>query len=761
MALSNLTESDATRRTEYARRRKFYDEKTVNSKLRDDHEKDGWIHVADLKSGAKMKKAKSHDEVLENRIWCILYQLGYPILSVGRKFDIEIANQDGKRVTKQVDVFAKDDETVIVIECKSCEAMQTRDLRKDISEFASLRKPISNEIRRHFGNYFKPKILWAFATWNVIWKPADVALAKESNIAIIKDREIRYLEEISRVLREAGRYQFHAEFFRDQKIPELDGKIVPAIATKLGGHRAFIFSVSPTDLLKVSFVNHRDLRDPGGAPAYQRLLKQGRLKKIGEYLDGQNFFPNSILVSFHKKVRFDISDKSYDGSSQFGSLYLPNSYRSCWIIDGQHRLYGCAFSKSPPASLTVIAFEKISPVLEASLFATINREQQRVQKRLLDELDGELKWDSPVIKEQLGAIAARAVDILNSETGGPFFDHVCPPGISTAAPEQNLHLPQIKTGIMQSGLLGRFSKATDGLIPGACTARTNEKSLDRLVELLSWYFHRVRDANSERWEQEKGGYLRNNFGVAGHIRLLGEVCTHMQAQTKQVAAELDLKDLCQQIEPYARPVWRYVNETPDAAFSAKFKVEFGSGGSKSYFYELCRIVKIEHPSFDPPGLSDHMAEMSADVVAEAEQRWKWINETVHDHVVNVLEENYGDNFFQAAIANKEIKKKAFEKMMDDPPDQQKPPEVYLDFIQLKTIVEQKDNWPLFTATLNIQMPDEGKGRAKYLDWFDRVNKIRRVFAHSYGRKLEEADIETLSFVEEKLRERLPDYVTAA
>ncbi len=118
---------------------------------------------------------------------------------------IEIADQDGTRVTKQVDVFAKDDETVVVVECKSCNEVQSRDLRKDVSAFAALRKPMANEIRRHFGKDYKPKILWAFATWNVIWKASDAALAKENNIAVIKDREIRYLEEISRALRGAGR----------------------------------------------------------------------------------------------------------------------------------------------------------------------------------------------------------------------------------------------------------------------------------------------------------------------------------------------------------------------------------------------------------------------------------------------------------------------------------------------------------------------------------------------------------------------------
>ncbi|HEX5847141.1 MAG TPA: hypothetical protein VFY53_12975, partial [Rhodoplanes sp.] len=88
-------------------------------------------------------------------------------------------------------------------------------------------------------------------------------------------------------------------------------------------------------------------------------------------------------------------------------------------------------------------------------------------------------------------------------------------------------LPQVNLGMMQSGLLGRFSKTTDSLIPSACTAKTNEDSLDRLIELLTWYFMKLRDANPDRWDEEKGGYLRNNFGIAGHIRLLGEVCLLM------------------------------------------------------------------------------------------------------------------------------------------------------------------------------------------------------------------------------------------
>ena len=188
----------------------------------------------------------------------------------------------------------------------------------------------------------------------------------------------------------------------------------------------------------------------------------------------------------------------------------------------------------------------------------------------------------------------------------------------------------------------------------------NEATLNRLVDLLTWYFTRLRDANLARWEEEKG-YLRNNFGVAGRIRLLGEVCTFMQTETKQTAAELRFKELTKQIEPYLEPVFKYVAEASDGAFNGRFKVMFGSGGPKVYFFELCRIVRDSFGGFNPSGFEDHIAEVSAEVSAEAEKRWKWINDTVHDHVVSVLEENWGDDFFQAAISNKNIKADCYTK----------------------------------------------------------------------------------------------------
>jgi hypothetical protein len=51
LSLEDLTETEAIRRAEYGCRKKFYVETTINPKLREDHEKDGWIHVTDINSG--------------------------------------------------------------------------------------------------------------------------------------------------------------------------------------------------------------------------------------------------------------------------------------------------------------------------------------------------------------------------------------------------------------------------------------------------------------------------------------------------------------------------------------------------------------------------------------------------------------------------------------------------------------------------------------------------------------------------------------
>lgn len=424
---------DAQRAREAVRRRKLFEFLAVPEAQVEEYTALGWMTEKKLTSKIRMRKPKPFDEQLENKLWLLLFKLGYPELNRGRKFKIDIKRRGAEPLTKQVDVFAKDDETVVVAECKASERVtKNRSLQKDIEEFGNLKGPIAEAVRTYYGPAFKPKIIWLFVTENIIWSKPDRERAVGQNIKIVTERELRYYLQIADHLGKAARYQFLAEFLKGQEIPELSGRKVPALRGKLGGHKFYAFLTRPRDLLKIAFVNHRSLNDPEGAPTYQRIVSRSRIREIGKFIAGGGFFPTNILINFTRNVRFDMLSTDSKADIHFGTLYLPDRYRSAWVIDGQHRLYG--FSPIDDSHLDdniiVVAFERLAQVEEANLFVTINHEQKTVPKHLLDDLEGELKWGSSIPSERIGSIASRLINDLNADIGCPFYNRITQQGIT-------------------------------------------------------------------------------------------------------------------------------------------------------------------------------------------------------------------------------------------------------------------------------------------------------------------------------------------
>jgi DNA sulfur modification protein DndB len=55
--------------------------------------------------------------------------------------------------------------------------------------------------------------------------------------------------------------------------------------------------------------------------------------------------------------------------------------------------------------------------------------------------------------------------------------------------------------------------------------------------------------------------------------------------------------------------------------------------------------------------------------------------------------------------------------------------------------------------MNIQLPSEKRGQAKYLKWLEKLNEVRRISAHPHGCSYKDADIEFLEFIDEQLEAR--------
>ncbi|MEO0509697.1 MAG: DGQHR domain-containing protein [Verrucomicrobiota bacterium] len=751
-----LTNSASIKR-EAAKRRKPNEVVSVKKSLVEEHVNEGWEVEEELKLKTRLRRPRKIDEIVENKAWYLLYLLGYPEISSGRQFKIRIERKGAQPLEKQIDVFAKDDETVLVMECKSANKVVRKSLQKDIDEFSNLKKPIANAIKKHYGTDFKPKILWFFVTHNIVWSVPDKERAKGQNINILTERELRYFLEISEHLRSAARFQFLAEYLKNQKIPEMDGIKIPAVQGVLGGKKYYSFVSTPRQMLKIAFVNHRSLNDPDGAPTYQRLVKRTRLRQVSKFIHDGGFFPNNILLNFTDKCQFEKLSDDPSSAVKFGKLILPNKYRSAWIIDGQHRLYGYAplDNKFLDQNIFVIAFEKLKQEEEANLFVQINSQQKPVPKTLLDDLEGELKWGSENPGERIGAIAARLIGLMNTDVGEPLYNRVTQQGIPPTE-TTCLTVPAIKDGIRRSRLVGSIFRRKE-YEPGPLSGLTDQETLQRAHTVLNSYFSILESANPHQWRIGKSGQYCTNVAIQAHIMLLGSIIGYMESEKAINARECSESDLLSEIEEYLEPVTEWFANTTDIQVEAKFKVQFGAGGPREYYYRLCSLVQQTHNDFTPEGYEDWQQEQSEERTADADHKLKQLNILVHKTIFETLISIHGlKSYWDNGISDKRIKTRAYEKSLEDDPEVRLSLDNYLDFIEYKKVVESKSNWPVFKEYFNIPEPGE-KGLSKNLKWMERVNELRRKPAHATEmRQYKLNEFEYIDFIYEEFVGRISD-----
>lgn len=754
--------TDASKlRKEYGKRRQPFEHFSVAKDQTESYVSDGWEVDKELKIKTRLRRKRNFDEALENRVWQLFFLLGYPEISSGRNFKIRIERKGADPLSKQIDVLAKDDETVIVAECKACDAIRRRSLQKDIEEFSNLKGPISKAIKKHYGLSFKPKIIWLFITHNIFWSEQDRQRAKGASIRIITERELRYYLQIADHLKSAARFQFLAEFLKNQKIPELEGVKVPAIRGKLGGKKFYCFVSTPKQMLKISFINHRSLNDPDGAPTYQRLVSRSRLRQISRFLMAGGFFPTNILVNFTSGIRFEQTAKDDETGVAFGQLYLPSRYRSAWVIDGQHRLYGYAplDEKHMTKNIMVIAFEGLDKTEEANLFVTINHEQKSVPKTLLDDLEGELKWGSEVPSERIGAISARLIGYLNADIGEPLYGRVTQQGIP-ATEKTCLTMPALKDGIRRSGLIGRAILDRKEYEPGPLSGVNDSATLDRSRTVFNAFFDLLSNAKPSAWEAGRKGFLCTNVGLQAYLLLLSSVIAYMESNKGLTARELTPQELVTEIEEYLDPLIKWLNKANAVQMEKLFKVQFGSGGPPEYYFRLCRLIKGQFSDFEPEGLLDWEQEQSSEKVSEADRKLKELNIQVQKIIFDQFREEYGeekDAYWEKGVIDKRIKTRAYEKSLDDDNEDRLPLENYLDFIDYKKIVENNAHWQLFKPIFNIPDPGE-KGYSKNIRWMEKINELRRIPAHATeNRHYKAQDYEYIDFIYEEFMRRVSEF----
>lgn len=757
--------SDSTVLTKQARLfRKKRIEKSIAPYDSDAYITKGWEVIRPGKRSSRVARNKRHDEDLEQRIWLLLFNMGYNQLNtIG--FKVPFTRDDGSTGKKQIDVFALDNETIFIIECKSKEKRGRRTLQKDLHETAFLQPLIHKEIIAKFPKGERPKLIWAYATRNIIWSEADIIRAQSSKIHIISENEIQYFETFIKHMGSAGKYQILAEFLKGQKVEKLQGKVLPAVKGKIGGEEFYSFVTSPRDLMKIAFINHQSLSTPGGDPAYQRMIESSRIKKIRKFISDGGYFPTNLLINFTQVIKFDPIDNKLntDPNIKFGWITLPSTYKSAWIIDGQHRLFGFSEleDKQLDQPLFVVAFEKMVKIKEAELFITINHEQKSVPKSLLVSLLADLKLGSDDPKIAITALASAVVRSLNADKTSPFYRRFALPGIPQEE-GQNLTISEVVNGLNRSNLIGRI--VSKKLIAGIFSDKDDRSTIIRSCKIINGYFEAIMNANSQRWEDGKTAHISVNWGIRAHLQLISEVVKYIEYHNTLDFMAMPPDEVIKRIVSFCEPVFEFIQKAGDSEIAENFARKFGEGGVKEYIFNIYNIVSKQTPDFGSDDFKQFISQKSDSRVAEADNTVINLTRDIHDYVVTILKEIHGIRelqsgevaFWALGVESRRAKDNAFKKQQADEPDKRLKLEGYLDILDLRDIVKQQNNWMHFESVFNIPMLNEKKGKKFYLQWLADFNELRRIPAHKNAlRTYSEEDFEYLDWLRSEFYSRFP------
>ena len=181
-------------------------------------EAEGWRTFKRYVKSTRMAKAKPGDEQLEDEVWSILAQMGFKEMSKGRQFTVAV--EDGLP-PRQIDAFAKDDETAIIVECTRRNTPGKKSMDELIQKIRANRENMLNSIRKAYDQQVNLKVKHVIATRNISWGDVDLAKCKQAQIAVITDGELNYYARLVQHLKHAARYQFLAHMFAGQKIEGL------------------------------------------------------------------------------------------------------------------------------------------------------------------------------------------------------------------------------------------------------------------------------------------------------------------------------------------------------------------------------------------------------------------------------------------------------------------------------------------------------------------------------------------------------------
>lgn len=704
---------------------------TISRKDVQFYEEQGWTAESYGQRTARMRLLKPEDVAFRDRVWATFARLQFSTMNVGDEVRIELTQRREARFS----VLAADDETVLVIQCVAAEEVRSSQLKAEINALRETRAETLRALRQAFPGR-KAKV--ALATKNIALTPSAQSSLDDADIIHLDEESISYFLSLAEHLGKAARFQLLGNLFAGQRIQGLDSE-VHALRGKMGGTTYYFFAIEPDRLLKIAYVLHRNRANSDLMPTYQRLIRRSRLQDVSRFVNTGGFFPNSIILNIEagKSLRFDPVTKAVDGPVM-GVLHLPQTYRSAFVIDGQHRLYGYANSDRAASELIpVVAFVNLPRAEQIRLFMQINENQQAVPKNLRNTLNADLLWDSDDLRQRAKALKLRIAQHLGESKSSPLYGRVIL-GENTRSPIRCLTIEAISNGLTRSSFVGSFNKASikEG---GTFYMGTNDATFALLVPFLERCFRHIRDKLFAQWTLggAEGGFVFINPGVESLLKIFSDIVDHLISQGAIDPRTTPTEDVYRQSSAYLDAVVEYV-ESLGVEQAAEYRRMYGSGGTTRYWRRLQQAIQERYPDFNPPGLTTFLEDEAKTFNTESFKMIREIETFLKEDIERRLKEKFGKtNWFVQGVPRKVRESSmtmAAQKNVDLPPDKQVGPWDCLYIIDYYTIMTQSQDLWLELFAKRYTLPSTGHPKASWRSrssWMNELNRIRNQNFHTY------------------------------
>lgn len=626
-------------------------------------EEEGWEYVKDYSDPkfVKVRREKPYDEQFEDRVWLLFYQMGFLHMNKDRNFKMTYDFQN-PNFTQQIDVFAADEETVLIVECKSADKTKDGTFKKEIEALHGQMDGLRKTALKQFPGR-KVKFIWA--VHNYIMSPKDIQRMEEWGIIFFSDSTIDYYCELVRHLGTCARFQLLGNLLANTEIKNMQNKI-PAIKGRMGGHEYYEFSIEPEKLLKIGYVLHRSEANKNMMPTYQRIIKKKRLKEVQNFINNGGYFPNSLIISIDTKgkgIQFDQSLTKVDGAlSKLGILHLPKRYHSAYIIDGQHRLYGYSDTDySKTNTIPVVAFIDLDRTEQLKLFMDINENQKAVSKTLRVTLNSDMLWDSSDYNARREALRSMIAQKCGEEPTSALLGRIVI-GEDEKNSTKCITIEAIQQALKKSHFLSVYGKNNVIISDGSFDVGDNQATVDLLYPFLEACFRLIKTNCEAEWAAGEQGILTINRGIQAVIRVIDDIVIQLLEQKKIVPKSQNIDEIVDEVEYYLEPLISYINTIDDPA-RKELKGFLGGGADNKFWRSFEKVISEKRDDFNPEGLREFIENETKQYNSESREYLSYIEERVKEMVADALNSYYGDKWLIKGLP-KTIYKNA-EKMASD------------------------------------------------------------------------------------------------